>query len=61
MLHDPYHHDFLQQYFYISSLALAKGGGRVGKGGHTWPIPGAYVALNFGLLELQFPLISGLD
>jgi hypothetical protein len=30
-----------------------RGGGR--GGGHTWPIPEAYVALNFGLLELSFP------
>ncbi len=37
--------------FYISS-ALARGDG---KGGHTWPIPEAYVALNFGLLELSSP------
>jgi hypothetical protein len=50
MFHDPYHHDFLQQYFYISS-ALARGG----KGGYTWPIDKAYVALNFGLLELSSP------
>jgi hypothetical protein len=29
--------------------------GKGGKGGHTWTIHKAYVALNFGLLELSSP------